>query len=100
MEQVALFERVHPNAVGVFLFDNAPLHCKMVGDELNANKMDVGKGGKQPVMSDTIWVVRYRKWWMKMVLQRCEGCVERMWGGNCRNESERNVEVIKNIPRF
>ena len=34
MEQVAIFERVHPDAVGVLLFDNAPLHCKMADDEL------------------------------------------------------------------
>ena len=55
MEQVAIFERVHPDAVGVLLFDNAPLHCKMAGDELNADRMDVGSGGKQPVMRDTTW---------------------------------------------
>ena len=59
MKQVAkavdIFERVHPDAVGVFLFDNAPSHSKMADDTLNADKMNVGSGGKQPVMRDTIW---------------------------------------------
>ena len=52
---VDIFERVHPDAVGVFLFDNAPSHRKMADDAFNADKMNVGSGGKQPVMRDTIW---------------------------------------------
>ena len=52
---VDIFERVHPDAVGVFLFDNVPSHRKMADDAFNANKMNVGSGGKQPVMRDTIW---------------------------------------------
>ena len=59
LEQVArtidIFERVHPHTTALFLFDNAPSHQKVADDALNADKMNVGPGGKQPVMRDTIW---------------------------------------------
>ena len=58
-EQVAktvdIFERVHPHATGIFLFDNAPSHRKMADDALNVDKMNVGPGGKQPKVRDTVW---------------------------------------------
>ena len=41
------FERVHPDARGIFIFDNAPSHRKMADDTLNGDKMNVGPGGKQ-----------------------------------------------------
>ena len=50
-----IFERVHPDARGLFLFDNAPSHRKMADDTLNADRMNVGPGGKQPKMRDTVW---------------------------------------------
>ena len=45
-EQVAkkmdIFERVYPHATGIFVFDNAPSHCKIADDTLNAaDKMNV-----------------------------------------------------------
>ena len=40
-----IFERVQPNATGIFMFDNAPSHCKMANDALNVNKMNVGQRG-------------------------------------------------------
>ena len=52
---VDIFERVHPEAQGVFMFDNAPSHRKVADDALNADRMNVGPGGKQPVMRDTVW---------------------------------------------
>ena len=59
LQQVAkainIFERIHPDATGIFMFDNAPSHRKMANDALNAEKMNVGPGGKQPAMRDTIW---------------------------------------------
>ena len=33
----------------------SPSHCKMADDALNADKMNVGPEGKQPVMKDTVW---------------------------------------------
>lgn len=39
----------------MFIFDNAPCHCKKPGDCLNPDKMNVSDGGKQPVMRDTVW---------------------------------------------
>ena len=52
---INIFERIHPDATGIFMFDNAPSHRKMANDALNAEKMNVGPGGKQPAMRDTIW---------------------------------------------
>lgn len=52
---VNIFERVHPHARGIFLFDNAPSHKELAEDALNADKMNVGPGGKQPVMRNTVW---------------------------------------------
>ena len=52
---VNIFERVHPEAQGLFLFDNAPSHWKVSDDSLNADKMNVGPGGKQTIMCDTTW---------------------------------------------
>ena len=52
---VDIFDRVHPNGSGIFLFDNAPSHKKVAEDSLNVDKMNVGSGGRQPVMRDTIW---------------------------------------------
>lgn len=52
---VDIFERVHPQAQALFLFDNAPSHRKLAEDTPNADKMNVGRGGKQPKMRDTQW---------------------------------------------
>ena len=48
-------ERVHPNAQGLFLFDNAPSHKKVADDALNVDKMNVHPGGMQPKMRSTTW---------------------------------------------
>lgn len=42
-------------AQGIFIFDNAPSHMKKPEDALNAERMNVKDGGKQPFMQDTIW---------------------------------------------
>ena len=47
--------RIHPDATALFLFDNAPSHRKVAADDFIADKMNVGRGGKQPKMRDTIW---------------------------------------------
>ena len=52
---INIFERVHPQARGLFLFDNAPSHKKLADDALNADRMNVHPGGMQPVMRDTAW---------------------------------------------
>ena len=58
---ISIFERVHPDATRVFMFDNAPSHRKMASDAINADKMNVGPGGKQPAMRDTIWGGKVQK---------------------------------------
>ena len=52
---ISIFEAKYPNAKGLFIFDNAPLHKKVSDDVLNADKMNVNPGRKQPIMKDTIW---------------------------------------------
>ena len=41
------FERIHPQAQGIFLLDNAPSHHKVADDALIADKINAGPGGKQ-----------------------------------------------------
>ena len=55
VKTVDIFERVHPNATAIFLFDNAPSHRKVAEDALNADHMNAGPGGKQAIMRDTVW---------------------------------------------
>ena len=38
-----------------WVFDNAPSHRKMEADALNAHKMNVRPGGKQPILRDTVY---------------------------------------------
>ena len=52
---IDIFQRIHPDCRGIFLFDNAPSHRKVADDALNGDKMNVGPGGKQPKMRDTVW---------------------------------------------
>ena len=53
MVAIDIFEAKYPDAQGVFMFDNAPCHRKVSDDALNAEKMNVKPGGKQPIMRDT-----------------------------------------------
>lgn len=52
---IDIFESRHPDAQALFLFDNAPSHKKCAEDALNADKMNVRPGGKQPLLRDTIF---------------------------------------------
>ena len=52
---IKIFEEIYPEAQALFLFDNAPSHKKIADNVPNADKMNVGPGGKQPVMRDTVW---------------------------------------------
>ncbi len=52
---VDVFEAKHPGKTGVFIFDQAPSHKKKAADALDAKKMNVGPGGKQPAMRSTVW---------------------------------------------
>ncbi len=54
-EALQIFEQKYPNAQALFLFDNAPSHKKYADDMLNADRMNVRPGGKQPVMRDTVY---------------------------------------------
>ena len=52
---VPLFEMAFPpdQFQGLFLFDNATNHRVMADDALDVKKMNLGPGGKQPVMRDS-----------------------------------------------
>ena len=45
-----MFERLHPNSVAVFMFDNSTNHGAFVDDALNVNNMNLSPGGKKPVL--------------------------------------------------
>lgn len=50
---VDIFESKYHDTIGLFIFDNAPSHCKKSDDSLNPDHMNVKNGGKQPQMRDT-----------------------------------------------
>lgn len=52
---IDIFEKIHQNTQGLFLFDNAPSHKKQADDSLNVEKMNVNPGGVQPAMRSTMW---------------------------------------------
>ena len=52
---INIFEKKFPDSQALFLFDNAPSHCKVSDDALNAERMNVGPGGKQPIFRDTVF---------------------------------------------
>jgi hypothetical protein len=51
---VDIFEYLHPNKVGIWLFDCSSAHEGLAADALNVNNMNVNPGGKQWVMRDTV----------------------------------------------
>ncbi|CAG8742762.1 17712_t:CDS:2 [Rhizophagus irregularis] len=52
---IPIFEATHPGAVAVFAFDNFTSHGAFSSDALIASHMNVGPGGKQPKMRNTIF---------------------------------------------
>ena len=52
---ISIFEKIHPDAQGLFLFDNAPSYKKLADDSLNVERMNVNPGGMQPAMRSTTW---------------------------------------------
>ena len=65
-----IFERKYPSVVGMFIFDNAPSHCKKAGDCLNPDKMNVSDGGKQPKMRDTQWTGQVQRMTLEVGTQK------------------------------
>ena len=51
---IIIFERIHPQAKALFLFDNAPSHRKVPD---NGDRMNAGPGDRILFIMD-----RYRKW--------------------------------------
>ena len=52
---IEIFEEKFPHAQALFLFDNAPIHCKSSDNALSIQHMNVRPGGKQPIMKDTVF---------------------------------------------
>ena len=50
---IPIFERMYPNAVAEFVFDQSSAHGAFVKDAPNAKEMNVRPGGKQRKMHDT-----------------------------------------------
>ncbi|KAL5512106.1 hypothetical protein ACEPAG_3627 [Sanghuangporus baumii] len=53
-DAIKIFEFLHPGTVGVFCFDCSAAHEGFGPDALNVNKMNVGPGGAQPSLQNTI----------------------------------------------
>ena len=51
---VDIFEYLHPDKVGIWLFDCSSAHKGLAVDALNVNNMNVNPGGNQRVMQDTV----------------------------------------------
>ena len=81
-----------PHTQALFLFDNAPIHCKSSDNALSIQHMNVRPGGERPIMRDTVFNGQVqqvvlsdgRPKGMKMVLQErgvdTEGVnAEKMW---------------------
>ncbi|RPB20084.1 hypothetical protein L211DRAFT_870918 [Terfezia boudieri ATCC MYA-4762] len=49
---IPIFERAYPGCQAVFLFDNASNHAAFAPDTLVVTNMNLGLGGKQPVMRE------------------------------------------------
>ena len=45
----------------MFIFDQSSCHKAYADDALNASRMNVHPGGKQPCMRDTVWAGRVQK---------------------------------------
>jgi hypothetical protein len=52
-DTVDIFEYLHPNAVGVWVFDCSSSHEGLTSNALNINNMNVNPGGKQTLLRDT-----------------------------------------------
>ncbi|KAG2743881.1 hypothetical protein P692DRAFT_201722673 [Suillus brevipes Sb2] len=50
---ILIFERIYPNAVAEFVFDQSSAHGAFAKDALNAKEMNVKPGGKQRAIHDT-----------------------------------------------
>ena len=50
---VDIFEYLHPNKVGIWLFDCSSAHEGLAADALNVNNMNVNPGGKQKPLRNT-----------------------------------------------
>ena len=63
-EAVTISEIKHPKEEGwrvVLVFDQSSCHKAMAVDALDASKINVNPGGKQPKMHDTVWAGKPQK---------------------------------------
>lgn len=63
-EAFAIADIKYPKEEGwkvVWVFDQSSCHKVMVADVLDASKMNVNPGGKQPKMHDTVWAGKPQK---------------------------------------
>jgi hypothetical protein len=51
---IMVFEHTHPNHVGIFVFDRSSTHEGFAENALNVNNMNVGHGGKQRKLCNTV----------------------------------------------
>jgi hypothetical protein len=51
---IKIFDKTHPEAQALFIFDQSSAHASLPPDALRAFKMNKGNGGAQPFQRDTI----------------------------------------------
>ncbi|PKK64588.1 hypothetical protein RhiirC2_787281 [Rhizophagus irregularis] len=113
-------DATHPNAIGIFAFDNSTSHGAFAPDALVASRMNVNPGGKQPKMRNTIFNGQVQSmnfpdnYWdpalqgkpkgMKQVIEECQlmgpGLI-----GYCRTNESKDIQccmrhIFKNQPDF
>ncbi|CAB4394951.1 unnamed protein product [Rhizophagus irregularis] len=117
---IPIFEATHPNAIGIFAFDNSTSHGAFAPDALVASRMNVNPGGKQPKMRNTIFNGQVQSmnftdnYWdpalwgklkgMKQVIEERQlmrpGLI-----GYCRNNESKDIQccmrhILENQPDF
>jgi len=67
---IRIFNQAFPNDIAVFAFDNSSGHACKAPNALVAQRMNLGPGGKQPVIQDTEFYSADGRHHQSMVFQR------------------------------
>ena len=57
---ILIFEALYSNCIAVFAFNNSSNHSAFSEDALITSRMNLGPGGKQPIIYDTFFGENYQ----------------------------------------
>ena len=98
---IKIFEQKYPGVVGLFIFDNAPSHCKKADNALNPDKMNISNGGKQPHMRDTVWDGRVQRMTLDDGSQKgMRAVLEERGVDTAKMKADEMREELKKFPDF